>query len=273
MGSAFNTTRLGQTNAIIEDEDGRCLLIDCGSDCRHMLDRRGYTVDQIDAVYISHLHADHVGGMEWLAFSTYFNPKLGRPKLFANHRLMHDLWDRSLRGGLESVQKKVCNLTDYFDTQPIYANQSFMWGGAEFTLVQTVHVMNGMEIVYSYGLMIDACPGMGVLSRTALHKKGQVTRVFYTADTQFAPRQLVDFYADADVIFHDCETTQFRSNVHAHYDDLKTLPDKTREDMYLMHYSYIEGTDLAVKADDDGFAGFVSPGDHWELGATLEQPE
>ena len=40
----------------------------------------------------------------------------------------------------------------------------------------------------------------------------------------------------ADIIFHDCETLPFKSGVHAHYEDLKTLDDKTRKKMWLYHY-------------------------------------
>jgi hypothetical protein len=42
-GSAFDMTRLGQTNAVViderESEEPSCLLIDCGSDCRHTSSR------------------------------------------------------------------------------------------------------------------------------------------------------------------------------------------------------------------------------------------
>jgi len=264
-GSAFDVTRLGQTNAyLLNEENQNILLIDCGSDCRHTFFRQGLKLQQVDGVYISHLHADHIGGMEWLAFSTYFNPGINQPKLYANHSLMHELWDKSLRGGLESVQKKVCNLTDYFECHPVYPNGSFKWGGAEITPVQTVHVMNGMEIVYSYGLMIDLAPDMGSHERWVAREDGHCTRAFYTADTQFAPRQLLDFYQDADIIFHDCETAAFRSNVHAHYDDLKELPDETKKKMWLMHYQLVKDEDLALR--DDGFAGFVEPGHAFKLG-------
>lgn len=270
-GSAFDTSGLGQTNAILHADDDGCLLIDCGTDCRHALKTQGYSLADIDGVYVSHLHADHVGGLEWMALSTYFNPNYtGRPKLFANHKVMHDLWDKTLRGGLESVQKKVCNLTDYFDTQPVYPNGCFWWKGAKFTPVQTVHIMNGMEIVYSYGLVIDACPDMNPMERIEARKAGHTTRIFYTADTQFAPAQLVDFYTDADLIFHDCETTPFRSNVHAHLGDLEGLPSSVKEKMWLMHYQFIKGENMNEVAEAHGFAGFVQDGftHRFELGVS-----
>jgi len=261
-GSAFAPLELGQTNALLTDNAGRNLLIDCGSDCRHMLANHGLGAKDIDAVYISHLHADHVGGLEWLAFNTYFNPNVGKPALYANHRLMHQMWEKSLRGGLESVQNKVCNLTDYFDCRSVVSNTSFFWGHAKFSPVQTVHVMNGLEIVHSYGLMVDLAPDFNANERNSL--KGP-TRIFYTADTQFAPKQLLDFYSVADLVFHDCETTPFRSNVHAHIDDLATLPDDVKKKMFLMHYSPIPDEDMDQLANKLGFAGFLRPGEDFDL--------
>jgi hypothetical protein len=57
----------------------------------------------------------------------------------------------------------------------------------------------------------------------------------------------------ADIIFHDCETFEgFKSNVHAHWDDLKNLPSHLKSKMWLMHYSQ-----LPKDYDAQGFAGFV----------------
>jgi ribonuclease BN (tRNA processing enzyme) len=277
VGSAFCGTDQYQTNAVItvgEGDDEKHLLIDCGSDARFSLFPLGITLSRIDGVYISHLHADHVGGMEWLAFSTYFNPKLDRPKLFCDYSLMHKLWESTLRGGLDSIEGKVMTLTDYFDCQPIIPNGSFVWGDVvELTPVQTVHVMAGYQIVHSFGLMITLyeeeefdtyastdgeCDG-GSVSRYAKKK------VFFTSDTQFCPHQIRKFYDEADLIFHDCETSPFKSGVHAHFDDLKTLPDEIKSKMWLMHYQWVEEVDLAKLAEDNGFAGFVRKGQSFDL--------
>ena len=61
-----------QSNMLIKSSTNRHLLIDCGTDIRHSLYEQGVSHSTIDAVYISHLHADHVGGLEWLSFSKVF---------------------------------------------------------------------------------------------------------------------------------------------------------------------------------------------------------
>ena len=163
--------------------------------------------------------------------------------------LMKELWENSLRGDLESIEGKVMNITDYFDCRPVNINSCFYWNGYKFDPVQTVHVMSGYKINYSYGLMITSPEGSLLRSR-----------VFITTDTQFCPYQLIKFYSEAKTIFQDCETlVGFKSHVHAHYDDLNTLSPEIKKKMYLYHYG--DKRD----AEADGFAGFVDKGQEFDL--------
>jgi ribonuclease BN (tRNA processing enzyme) len=70
-GSAF-TLKNFQSNYLLKGEKN--LLIDCGGDIRFSLKEQNMSYKDIDAVYISHLHADHQGGLEYLAFCSYFDP-------------------------------------------------------------------------------------------------------------------------------------------------------------------------------------------------------
>jgi len=261
VGSAFAPFGTFQTNAVLTDGNGRDLLIDCGSHAQFALAEAGVPINEIDGVYVTHLHADHVGGMEWLAFNTFFNPSLEKPKLYANYSLMSDLWYRTLSGGLDSIEGKIMDLGDYFDCRPVRDNGEFKWGGVRFFPTQTVHIMAGRKIVNSYGLMMCVPPdsGSGPWKR----------RIFYTGDTQFAPNQIRVFYEQADLIFQDCEmTTGFKSGVHAHYEDLLTLPDEIRAKMWLMHYQVDgRGGPLVTmeQAEEDGFAGVVTTEGEWEI--------
>jgi len=236
-GSAFTLDNYN-TNMLLEI-NGKKLLIDCGTDIRFSLNEIGLTYKDIDAVYVSHAHADHVGGLEYMAFCSYFTPDC-KPLLFADERLMTQLWEDTLKGGLGSVQNKITKLSDYFNIEPVPKNGTFKFEDVIFRVVQTVHVMNGYTIVPSYGLIWQ----------------GDKKRIFLTTDTQFCPNQIQTFYDDVDVIFHDCETTPFKSGVHAHFTDLNTLDAKTKKKMWLDHYSDGEKPD----AKEAGFAGYVKKG-------------
>lgn len=242
-GSAFTTDNY-QSNMLIE-KDEQLLLVDCGSDIRFSLNSVGLSLSDITDVYISHLHADHVGGLEGLGFCTLFNPNCPKPKLYINRQMAGQLWSSVLSGGMASIQCDVADLETYFSVKKIQPNGKFTWANVDFSIVQTIHVYDGLAIKPSYGLMFQ----------------GDHDRVFITTDTQYAPEQLKDFYNMADVIFHDCETSQFPSRVHAHYNHLVELPDDVRAKMWLYHYNPGQLPD----AKADGFLGFIKKGDSFQL--------
>jgi len=247
VGSAFTTPEYYQSNMLITAANGKQLLLDCGTDVRFSLSEGNIQYEDpaacVDAVYISHLHSDHIGGMEWMAFRTYFDPNRKRPKLFMENNLMHDLWNYSLKGGLGCIEGKGMHLTDYFDCRPAHENGDFCWEGIRFLLVRMPHVITGYKNFYSYGLLIQDAD-----------KKGPAA--FITTDTQFTPHTIDMISKKAEVIFHDCETSPFKSIVHAHYDDLCTLPSELKKKMWLYHYQ----PHPTCQANSDGFAGFVKKG-------------
>ncbi len=258
VGSAFTTPAYYQSNMLVRARSGKELLVDCGSDIRFSLSefmrgdgRKTTDPDEdfstaIDAVYISHLHSDHIGGMEWMAFRTYFAPNPAKPRLFMEENTMRDLWTHSLRGGLGRIEGKLMHLTDYFDCCPVPENGSFCWENIRFTLVRMPHIMTGFKDFYSHGLLLREAEG---------------PPIFISTDTQFRSDIIVPMSGRAEIIFHDCETSPFKSIVHAHYDDLRTLPAAVRRKMWLYHYQ----PHPVRQPKADGFVGFVQKGQAFDF--------
>jgi len=240
-GSAHNHGPENYNSNVLLEKNKDTLLIDAGTDLRLSLYEQNLDHKAVRNVYITHLHADHVGGLEWLAMATYFDPSYeGKPALYLSDHLVEDLWKHSLSGGLRTLQTQQATLSTFFDVHPVQMHENFNWQGVKFKLVQAVHVVSDYELMPCYGLLIQS---------------GSTT-VYYTADTQYAAHQLIDFYKQADVIFHDCEIAERRSGVHAHYSELVTIPAELRKKIWLYHY----GPGKRPNAKADGFHGFVKKG-------------
>ncbi|MFA6303504.1 MAG: MBL fold metallo-hydrolase [Legionella sp.] len=240
-GSAFTVGFENYQSNILFELDGDSLLIDAGADIRHALFEQKRSYNDVNNVYITHLHGDHSGGLEWLALTRFFKEdSKGLPNLYISETLVDDLWNKTLSGGLSTIPNRQACLGTYFNLHPIKHHEGFIWHSIYFKLVQTVHYYNDYELMPSFGLLFT------------YNKK----RIFFTSDTQSAPEQLSAFYQEADIIFHDCETQEHKSGVHAHYSDLLQLPLEIRNKMWLYHYN----PGNLPNAKKDGFLGFVVKG-------------
>lgn len=236
-----------QTSLALTAQSGKLMLVDVGTDARFSCAQAGIKVEDIDAVYLSHIHADHVGGMEWLAFKTYFNPLARRPILFVAEGINKLLWYASLRGGLRSTGAREVLQEDYFETRS--ARLFFEWEGIKFTLVKTLHI----ERKLSFGLLLQ---------------EGDGPVIFFTSDVQFTPEMLKDEYYNSSLILQDCETSPFPTGVHARFDQLCELPPGIKRKMILDHYE--PGTDNQEEARKNGFVGFAQKGDVFEIGGGVD---
>ena len=240
-GSAFTCDPDNfQSNLLLEGPSGRRLLLDCGSDARRSLHRLGLTARDIHEVYISHIHADHVGGLEWLGFCTFFGGA-PRPILHVAADLEAPLWETSLKGGMYELEGRgFAKLDTYFDVLPHAFMGGFTFDGVEFISQRGVHIDTDSGIKPSYGLSF-AVNGVSVL---------------WTSDSKFDPGRYAGNGIVPDIIFQDCETSPYPSHVHAHYGDLSMLDPAIKGRMWLYHYQ--DGPLPDAKAD--GFRGFVRPG-------------
>lgn len=248
-GSAFTVGANNfQSNMILTSEFGRRLLIDCGSDIRWSLHERGLGYADIDDIYVSHLHADHVGGLEFVGFSSKYDPHCQLPTLFLSRDLTDDLWERTLSGGMRMLEGDLATLDSFFEVKEVGQSREFRWEGVRFELVRTFHVNSGFGLMPSYGLFFE------------INEK----RIFLTTDCQLRLEFLSEHYERADIIFQDCETAKYPTPVHAHYAQLRKLPLAIKSKMWL--YGYNPGP--LPDAKKDGFQGFIAKGDRFDFSDT-----
>jgi len=211
-GSAF-AKQYFNTNALIYAK-GYNLLIDCGNTAMQSLHKLDIPLERIDGVWITHIHADHVGGLEELAFRSKY--KLQRKlDLYVMETLMPSLWDNCLKGGLINQQDGFVSLEDYYNV----------------IVVKEQHSVIVSEDLIIEPIRTEHVPGKPNYS---LYMNNSF---FYSGDIQFNPELLEHLYRERGclLIFHDCQL-ETPGYVHATLNELLTLPTELQQILWLMHY-------------------------------------
>lgn len=218
-GSAFTVWADNfQSNMLLEDDNWNRLLIDCWTDIRYSLYNIWLTYKDITDIYISHLHMDHVWWLEYIWFSRKFSGKYTNSNLYIHESLVNPIWDNVLSWVMKTIENESANLNTFF--VPIPVSNFFEWNWLKIELVKVIHVYDWKNLLPSYWLFFEI----------------NWKKIFITTDTQYTPEFLMPYYSKADIIFHDCETTDFKSSVHSNYQDLKKLPNEIKSKTWLYHF-------------------------------------
>ena len=268
-GAAFSR-RYGTTCSMLALPGGERWLIDCGRQAPEQLAAAELGWDDITGQLVTHVHGDHVYGLEEFAFVRYYIGgsavrsiiKGGpRPVLAAHSAVLGELWEvlgPSLRYRTAADgQPVVGRLEDYFDVlspgsveparQSVW-NHAETYRSGELAVVarETRHVHGKPSASFEFDL-----PGTA----------GRIA--WWSGDSVVDAELLQRLEPRTSIFFHDCTFTEFPGQVHGLFSDFEKLAPALRRKIVLMHHEDdIER--YRAKAEALGFR-LALPGDVFDL--------
>jgi ribonuclease BN (tRNA processing enzyme) len=217
VGDTFSEKH--HSTALLLACDGLRVAIDCPDMYRSVLrdaaERSGrpLAIADVDHVLITHVHGDHMNGLEGYAFYKHF-VEGKRVNLIASPEVRAVIWDERLKAPMSALwdgsKFREMGFDSYFDHVPLDWTSPTTVGPFRIKARRTIHH------VPTSALLVEA--GGRTLG--------------YSSDTAFDP-ELIDFLAPADLIIHE---TNF-GPAHTPYAALAGLPPELRARMRLIHYS------------------------------------
>ena len=219
IGAGDTFTERHHTAALLLSFDGFQLAVDCPDRYRSALRAAGEVAGRslplsaIDHVLITHVHGDHMNGLEGVAFYKHF-AEGKRVNLVTSPEVRALIWDERLKASMSTLwdgqRFNTLGFDDYFEHVPLSWSEQITVGPFRVRSRRTLHH------VPTSALLVEA--GGRTLG--------------YSADTAFDP-ELIAFLEPADLIIHE---TNF-GPAHTPYSALAALPAELRAKMRLIHYA------------------------------------
>jgi ribonuclease BN (tRNA processing enzyme) len=224
VGDTFSEKH--HSSALLISCDGFHLAVDCPDMYRSVLraaaERSGLSISlsDIEHVLITHVHGDHMNGLEGVAFFKHFVDH-ERVKLVTSAEVRAVIWDERLKASMsvlfDGTEHRAMTFDTYFEHVPLSWLEETLVGPFRIRARRTRHHV----------------PTSALLIEAAGRKLG------YSSDTAFDP-ELIAFLEPADLIIHE---TNF-GPAHTPYSALASLPEELRARMRLIHYA--DGFDVGA---------------------------
>lgn len=219
VGGAF--TKTNYHNNYIMQLGEKYLLVDAGTTLRTSLIEAGYHYKDIDYVYISHLHFDHVDGLEEMILQRYWNFENGqhvplKTKIIVHEKLLHSI--RSILSHSLSNQGQA--VEDFCQLVTPKNEGSMFIDHFTFTLFDTTNLHQQGMISSGFKLSWN---GANLVFTSDIKKLDEANILSHVDDNTVA-------------IFQDVSFTS--NGVHATLEEvLNYYPQELHGKIYAMHYN------------------------------------
>ncbi len=233
VGNA-NARALGSAAAVLESGGAPLLLIDCGPDTLDAYLARYGALPE--ALFITHAHLDHIGGLEGLFYRlATVQPPPPPPRLYVPVTLVPVL-QRRLADYPNLLAEGGVNFWDLFRLVPVA--ERFWHGGLLFDCFPARH----HEWLSAFGLALEG-------------------RFLYSGDTRPIPEVVNRYASHGEPIFHDC--AQWANPSHTGLADLRAQYKEEQWGRMVLYHYESEAAGAALAAD--GFR-IARPGACFDLG-------
>jgi ribonuclease BN (tRNA processing enzyme) len=241
-GGAFSR-RYGTTCSMVTLRSGERWLIDCGRQAPDQLHAAGVVWHDITGQIVTHVHGDHVYGLEDFAFLRYFESRgsdlatsLGgtMPKLVAHSAVRAEVWEtlapslRYLNDGRGNLQSGT--LGHYFDivqARDVEPPRHNPWNHSEHFAV------DALDVVARESMHVPGKPSCSLEFRI---DPGSERIAWWSGDCTVDREFLMSIEPRTSVFFHDCTFVDYTGQVHGFFEKLEALPERVRRKMVLMHH-------------------------------------
>lgn len=229
---------------------GERWLIDCGRQAPDQLWEAGLDWHEIAGQIVTHVHGDHIFGLEDFAFQRYYQagspagssgtPVIAsimaggpRPKFIAHRAVRDEVWE-SLAASLRYLKidgdPRSGTLESYFEVveptsfeppslNPWRHSETFACGDIELIARESEHV-----------------PGKPSCSLEFHVGRDKDTIAWWSGDCTVDAEFLISIEPRTTIYFHDCTFTDYPGQVHGAFSLLEKLPAAVRDKMVLMHH-------------------------------------